>query len=89
MDYPVMLYRNNLDDWKIADDADEVMKLAKDGYRKHADFIAKDTNNNAALDINEMTKNDIMSNLDELEVEYNSRDTKDKLLALLSESLSE
>lgn len=89
MDYPVMLYRKSLEDWTIADDEEQVKTLSKEGYQKHADFKGKDTNENDVLDIDEMTKNDIMSNLDDLEVEYNSRDTKDKLAKLLFESISE
>ena len=89
MDYPVMLYRKSFEDWAIADNEEQAEQLSKDGYHKHADFKSKDANENDVLDIDEMTKNDIMINLDELEVEYNSRDTKDKLAKLLFESISE
>lgn len=88
-DYPVMLYRNSFDDWKIADDEDHEKELLKDGYMSHADFVARDKNDNGALDIAEMTKKDIMQGLDELEVEYNNRDSKDTLAEILADALSE
>lgn len=89
MDYPVMLYRNGFDDWKVADDEDQEKELLKDGYMSHADFKAKDKNHNGALDIAEMTKKDIMQGLDDLEVEYNNRDSKDTLAEILADALSE
>ena len=89
MDYPVMLYRNGFDDWKIADDEDQEKELLKDGYMSHADFKAKDKNHNGALDIAEMTKKDIMQRLDDFEVEYNNRDSKDTLAEILADALSE
>ena len=89
MDYPKMLYRNGFDDWKIADDEEHEAELLKDGYMSHADFVAKDKNDNGALDIAEMTKKDIMQGLDDLEVEYNSRDSKDTLAEILADALSE
>lgn len=88
-DYPVMLYRNGFDDWKIADDEDQEKELLKDGYMSHADFVAKDDNGNGALDIAEMTKKDIMQGLDDLEIEYNNRDSKDTLAEILADALSE
>lgn len=89
MDYPVMLYRNSFDDWKIAEDKEQEQELLKDGYTSHADFKAKDKNHNGALDIAEMTKKDIMQGLDDLEVEYNNRDSKDTLAEILADALSE
>ena len=89
MDYPVMLYRNGFDDWKVADDEGQEKELLKDGYMSHADFKAKDDNGNGALDIAEMTKKDIMQGLDDLEIEYNNRDSKDTLAEILTDALSE
>lgn len=89
MDYPVMLYRNSFDDWKIADDEEHEEELLSEGYMSHADLKAKDKNENGVLDIAEMTKKDIMQGLDELEVEYNSRDSKDTLAEILADALSE
>lgn len=89
MDYPVMLYRNGFDDWKIADDEEHEAELLKDGYMSHADFMAKDDNGNGKLEVGEMTKNDIMKGLDDLEISYNNRDSKDTLAAILADALSE
>lgn len=89
MDYPVMLYRNSLDDWKIADDEDHEQELLSSGYMSNADFMARDKNHNGALDIAEMTKKDIMQGLDDLEIEYNNRDSKDTLAEILADALSE
>ena len=89
MDYPKMLYRNGFDDWKIADDEEHEAELLKAGYMSHADFMAKDKNDNGELDIAEMTKKDIMQGLDDLEIEYNNRDSKDTLAEILADALSE
>ena len=89
MDYPKMLYRNGFDDWAIAGDEDHEAELLEAGYMSHADFMAKDKNDNGALDIAEMTKKDIMQGLDDLEIEYNSRDSKDTLAEILADALSE
>lgn len=89
MDYPVMLYRNGFEDWKIANDEEHEAELLKDGYMSHADFMAKDDNGNGKLEVGEMTKNDIMKGLDDLEISYNNRDSKDTLAAILADALSE
>ena len=87
--YPVMLYRNSFDDWAIADDDEQKAELLNDGYMTHADFVKKDDNDNGSLDVSEMTKKDIMQGLDDLEIEYNNRDSKDTLAEILTDALSE
>ena len=89
MDYPVMLYRNSFDDWKIANDEDQESELLKDGFTSHADFMAKDKDKSGNIDSSEMTKKDIMQSLDDLEIEYNSRDSKDTLAEILADAISE
>lgn len=94
MDYPKMLYRHSFNDWKIACDDEHEAELKKDGFMEHNEFMKKDKNGSGQLDdselltaddIDAMTKDEIMQALDEAAAQYNKRDSKEKLAAVLKD----